>query len=61
MKRLSIAKRAKVVKLTHNWKCTVCHLEELEAVRVFQLPVDCPKGFPIYDVKLSIIPPVFFA
>ena len=46
--------------LPHDWKSAMCHLEELEAVRVIQFPVDSAKGFPIYDVKMSNIPPVSF-
>ena len=26
--------------LPHDWKGAMCHFEELEAVRVFQLPID---------------------
>ena len=41
-------------------KGTVCHLEELDAVRGFRFPVDGSKAYPIDDVKLSLIPSVFF-
>ena len=47
--------------LPHDWKGAVCHLEELDAVRVFQFSVDGSEGFPIDDVKFSLVPPVFFA
>ena len=47
--------------LPHDWKGAVCHFEELEAVRVFQLPVDCSEGIPINNVEISVVPPVLFA
>ena len=46
--------------LPHDWKGAVCHLEELEAVRVFQFPVDGSERISIDNIKMSLVPPVFF-
>ena len=46
--------------LPHEWKGAVCHLEELETARVFQVPVDRAKGLPIDDVKFTLVRPLFF-
>ena len=39
----------------------MCHIKELEAVRFFELPVNCSEGIPIDNFELSIVPPVIFA